>query len=575
VPIELVRPDLPREVVAIVERMMAKCPDDRFATALEVAAALEPYAHGREEPALPAARGATPPALPPALTATESPRAISISVRGKLPWQDTHVDIAAGQSIRTWTKGEWRDGPVACSGEGLPGKSSDGVRRDAPSLCLLGRIGEEEATIVLGQGDAITVDHQGRLFVQANDLDLEDNSGTVVLMVQGGTYNAADASAPSPVPVEEVTAQLRALHARVEAAPVAALHDDALGLWRRSRGTPEGVKAAALLREVPSPLDALERSAFPAALLENEPSDVVAVGGDPHPHVSAGGEVVYAPDGRLVAWAVDGRIVVWDLAPVRRCVSFDAHVGPVHGLAFALDGKTLASCGDDGTIRLWDAGTGDAVGRLGNKTHRLWKVAWSTDGRHVAAATSEGEVCLWNVQTRDEDARLLGHAGDVRSVAFSADGRHLLSAGADQSVRLWDVEAIAEMRQLAGCQDGISRVSFAPDGRRVMAVGWDRVVHFWDLASGGDRDVMRICGPALTWADWSPDGKIVAGTTDDGRVVAWDIASRNVLREWHLSGPVWSLAFAPDSRHLAVARADGTLSLFRLALPACGTAAKT
>ena len=51
-PISLLRTDLPPELTAIVQRMMAKEPDQRFATPAEVAAALAPLAAGADLPAL-------------------------------------------------------------------------------------------------------------------------------------------------------------------------------------------------------------------------------------------------------------------------------------------------------------------------------------------------------------------------------------------------------------------------------------------------------------------------------------------------------------------------------------------
>ena len=45
-PVQLLRSDTPPELVAVIERMMAKSPDDRFATPAEVAAAIAPFAAG-------------------------------------------------------------------------------------------------------------------------------------------------------------------------------------------------------------------------------------------------------------------------------------------------------------------------------------------------------------------------------------------------------------------------------------------------------------------------------------------------------------------------------------------------
>src|SRR5437868_1355385 len=72
------------------------------------------------------------------------------------------------------------------------------------------------------------------------------------------------------------------------------------------------------------------------------------------------------------------------------------HGGPVVALAFAADGKTLASVGRDHTIRLWEANTGRPLRTL---KHRADTIAISPDGRTLAAVGLDGRLQFWDAVT--------------------------------------------------------------------------------------------------------------------------------------------------------------------------------
>jgi len=156
------------------------------------------------------------------------------------------------------------------------------------------------------------------------------------------------------------------------------------------------------------------------------------------------GSFVFTGDswGRLRAWdyskwTADTKepVPAWDLAA--------AHDGWLRDITVSPDAKTIATCGRDKFIRLWDAATGKKLAEVQN-TQDTFLVLFSPDGASLATGDHAGLAKLWDVKTlgtptakpvKEFDAKKFAYlnrlqdVGGVRSMAFTLDGKQLLVGG--------------------------------------------------------------------------------------------------------------------------------------------------
>src|SRR5262249_16138355 len=116
--------------------------------------------------------------------------------------------------------------------------------------------------------------------------------------------------------------------------------------------------------------------------------------------------------------------------------------------------------------------------------------AYSPDGRLLATAGQNGSVKLWDAATGKELLTLAGHTSATTGIAFSRDGLRIASVGSRQKAgeisrcegRFWDALTGQEILTLQGAEAQISSLAFSPDGRRLAVTG-DSAVTIWDATS--------------------------------------------------------------------------------------------
>jgi WD40 repeat protein len=279
--------------------------------------------------------------------------------------------------------------------------------------------------------------------------------------------------------------------------------------------------------------------------------------------------VVFAPDGKSMASSgKDGLIRLWDVGTGKEIRRFTGHKGCTYGLAFSPDGKTLLSAGDD-KPRLWDVATGKERLALPGTGAPFYSVAYAPDGKTVATIAErfgKGTVRLWDAATGRMLHALPTAADGTNQIAFTPDGKALVAVGNSGSLRLLDPATGKEVRTFAGLKVGENSLDVSHDGKRLVTAGSDGRTCVWDLATG--KQLRQWRGGShdegyATSARFSPDGKRVASVGPDGTVRVWDIeADKEVAHCVGHAAAVWEVAFSPDGKVLATASLDHAVRLW-------------
>lgn len=216
-------------------------------------------------------------------------------------------------------------------------------------------------------------------------------------------------------------------------------------------------------------------------------------GSDETAHGHVGAVVSVAARGNLVAsCGEDGVVRLWDLAERRHIRSYRGHVGWVFAAAISPDLEAIASAGEDGVIRLWRIMTGEAIGALIGHTRRVRSLAFARAGGLLISGSEDGRVNVWNIEEGSLLRGMNTPGCPVWSVTVDSADMSVAAAGEDEFVRLFDLRTGQLLEEKAAHRDWVRSVSFAPAAPLLASGSGDRTVVLWNTAGRCLFPVRRI-----------------------------------------------------------------------------------
>ena len=183
--------------------------------------------------------------------------------------------------------------------------------------------------------------------------------------------------------------------------------------------------------------------------------------------------------------------------------------------------------------------------------------------KRLATGSLDGTVRIWNVASHENIATLKVTSSKVWSVGFTPDGQWLVTGSSD-GVAFREVDSWRVRTNFPGQVGALSKTGtfLATVDSKPYYYEPAGAVTLWNWRTGQLLRRFEPLGHALAL---SSDGRLLALAGADMSITVWDTASGNLIREWPMKHPVWSLQFSPDDRELVSAGWSREVLIWKIA----------
>ena len=239
--------------------------------------------------------------------------------------------------------------------------------------------------------------------------------------------------------------------------------------------------------------------------------------------------VAVNPSGEWLAFGAQklGQLLVWEWQSESYVLKQQGHYYDMNSLGFSADGQTIATGGDDGKLKVWNATSGFCQVTFSEHSAAISAVEVSKQGQILFSASLDGTVRAFDL-VRYRNFRTFTSNSPVQFTCLAVDpsGEIVVAGGSGEAFELyvWSVQTGKIVEILPGHDGPIAALAFSPNGERVASASWDGTARIWDLYGRSSAvEPFNLASDGLAVA-YRPDAAEVAVSTLNGQIIFWDVS---------------------------------------------------
>ena len=299
--------------------------------------------------------------------------------------------------------------------------------------------------------------------------------------------------------------------------------------------------------------------------------------------------VSWSPDGkRLVTTGVDNTAVVWNAETGKALLTFREHTDDVQDAFWSPNGSKIVTTDWDNVAMVWDANTGKVLakftGHVGepiakfNGVDSMFGGGWSPDGTRIMTMGGDGSIRVWDAKTGEQYLFFQATKDAGAAASWSPDGTRIASCAIPGVLQMWDAKTGKSI--FGGYVYNTANLSFgdsadfcvgtrwSPDGKKILttsASGSGATI--WNAETGEKILVFKGHAGGIGFSTWSPNGKRIATGDFSGTVKIWDTETGAVLLSFSI--PIgdyflFQLDWSPDGNRLTGVSLLDSIQIYRV-----------